>query len=329
MRTKRWLHGLFALLLLSASFAIVACGDDDDDGDSGNADTSAEKTAAIQNDPNNAKVKITVGSKNFNENKILGEIYAQGMKAAGYTVSTELNLGDEQTAFKAIETKEISGLSGVHRHDPRIVPQRPVGRDPQESAGGLRAGQRRTREEGHYRPLAHAVRELERGRDDQGDRRQARQSEDDLRPQGQGAATSPSTGRRSAASARTAWLGLQDVYGLKFKKFVPVAIDLRHEVLEKGQADLSIVFTTDPQIARNKEVLLQDDKGMFPPNNSVFIIDTTVAKEAWTGPARLSAQVQKGLTPAVIQELNARADLDKKTPEQVASEYLKESGLVN
>ncbi len=36
----------------------------------------------------------------------------------------------------------------------------------------------------------------------------------------------------------------------------------------------------------------------------------------------------KGLTAPVIQELNARVDLDKKTPEQVAGEYLSESGLV-
>ena len=40
-------------------------------------------------------------------------------------------------------------------------------------------------------------------------------------------------------------------------------------------------------------------------------------------------QVNKGLTDEVMQELNARVDLDKKTPEAVAGEYLKESGLTN
>jgi osmoprotectant transport system substrate-binding protein len=39
-------------------------------------------------------------------------------------------------------------------------------------------------------------------------------------------------------------------------------------------------------------------------------------------------QITKGLTEEVIQELNARVDLDKKTPEQVAGEYLSESDLV-
>ena len=48
---------------------------------------------------------------------------------------------------------------------------------------------------------------------------------------------------------------------------MPVDVDQRHEVLSSGRADVSIVFTTDPQIKRNKEVLLEDDKGMFPPYN--------------------------------------------------------------
>src|SRR5262249_17974085 len=46
-------------------------------------------------------------------------------------------------------------------------------------------------------------------------------------------------------------LGLQQVYKLKFKRFVPVDVAQRHEVLQSGRADISIVFTTDPQIKRN------------------------------------------------------------------------------
>ena len=106
-------------------------------------------------------------------------------------------------------------------------------------------------------------------------------------------------------------------------------IALRHEVLDKGQADLSIVFTTDPQIKRNGYVLLEDDKGMFPPYNSMLARARRrrTRRRASTCP-RSSGKLQEGLTAAVIQELNARVDLDKKTPEQVAGEYLSESGLV-
>ena len=61
---------------------------------------------------------------------------------------------------------------------------------------------------------------------------------------------------------------------------MPVDIDLRHEVLKNGQADVSIVFTTDPQIKREGEVLLEDDKGMFPPYNSTLVVRDDVVKKA-------------------------------------------------
>ena len=61
---------------------------------------------------------------------------------------------------------------------------------------------------------------------------------------------------------------------------MPVDIALRHEVLTKGQADVSIVFTTDPQIKREGFVLLEDDKGMFPPYNSTLVVRDDVIEKA-------------------------------------------------
>ena len=65
---------------------------------------------------------------------------------------------------------------------------------------------------------------------------------------------------------------------------MPVDIALRHEVLTKGQADVSIVFTTDPQIKREEFVLLEDDKGMFPPYNSTLVVRNDVAREGRARP---------------------------------------------
>ena len=123
-------------------------------------------------------------------------------------------------------------------------------------------------------------------------------------------------------------LGLQEVYGIDFKKFVPVDIALRHEVLSKGQADVSIVFTTDPQNQREGFVLLEDDKGMFPPYNSTLVVRNEVVQQAGPDLEKVVTQVNEGLTDEAMQELNARVDLDKKTPEEVAGEYLSETGLV-
>ena len=52
-------------------------------------------------------------------------------------------------------------------------------------------------------------------------------------------------------------------------------------MLSKGQADVSIVFTTDPQIKRDKRfVLLEDDKGMFPPYNSMLVVRDDALEKA-------------------------------------------------
>src|SRR5688572_30394228 len=97
---------LFALLALFACMlSIAACGDDDDEptaGDSGSQTTEAA-ASGIESNPDNGKVTLTVGSKNFTEQKVLGEVYAQGLAAAGYKVRKELNLGDEKTAQTSLK----------------------------------------------------------------------------------------------------------------------------------------------------------------------------------------------------------------------------------
>jgi len=122
-------------------------------------------------------------------------------------------------------------------------------------------------------------------------------------------------------------LGLEKVYGLHFKKFVPVDLAKRHEVLTNGQADVSLVFTTDGQIKADKLALLGDDKKMFPPYNISFLVRSSVA-QSHPGMAKIIEQVGSGLTTPVMQELNSRVDLDKQKPAAVAAQYLKEAGYL-
>ena len=125
-------RALIALLAtLALAFVLAACGDDSDSttADSTSDSTTASSDAIVDN-PDNNGVKLTVGSKNFTEQYILGEIYAQGLEAAGYDVETDLNLGSEQVALKALENGEISGypeytstaLTSFFQTDPADVP---------------------------------------------------------------------------------------------------------------------------------------------------------------------------------------------------------------
>ena len=103
-------------------------------------------------------------------------------------------------------------------------------------------------------------------------------------------------------------------------------------MLEKGQADLSILFTTDAQLAaqNDKYVILEDDKHVFPAGNVIFVTDQATVEEGRAGLREDDrSRSRQGLTLQVMQELDARVDIDKETPAQAASEYLKESGYID
>jgi osmoprotectant transport system substrate-binding protein len=316
------------LLVLLALFA-AGCGGGDESAptpastQSGSADGGAGK---ITRDPANASVRLTIGSKNFTEQRVLGEIYAQGLEAAGYSISKDLNLGDEKAALAALKSDEISaypeytGTALLSFFDEKA---RELPKDPQAAyelarkdfaAQGLTALEptpftssnevavtRATAERLHLKTISDLAGKA-----------------DELTLYG-----APECRQRLDCL-----LGLEQVYGLRFKRFVPVAIRHRHDVLRSGRADVSIVFTTDPQIQRENEVLLEDDKGMFPPYNSTLVLKDSTVREAGPDLARTVDLIQEQLTDENMQELNARVDLDRKDPAEVAKEYLTETGLI-
>jgi osmoprotectant transport system substrate-binding protein len=325
MRKHRW---LMLLMLLVAALTLAACGDDDEDeggGDSA-ATTQEESSGAIQSDEANSGTTITIGSKNFTEQKVLGEIYAQALEAAGYTVEKQLNLGDEQTALKALEGGDIDAYpeyTGTALLSFFGVQADALPKDPAKAYEQARDGfaeKNLTAFEPTPFTSSNEVAVTQETAEENN-----LETISDLEPV---AGEFTMYGSPECRQRLDCLLGLQEIYGLKFQKFVPVDIALRHEVLTKGQADVSIVFTTDPQIEREQFVLLEDDKGMFPPYNSTLVMRNEVAEQGGTAMEEIIAQVNEGLTDEAMQELNARVDLDKKTPEAVAGEYLSETGLV-
>ncbi len=326
MRKHRW---LMLLLLVVTAFAVAACGDDDDDSSSSDgSSTQAEEqpSGQIQSNPDNSSTDITMGSKNFTEQKILGEIYAQALEAAGYTVNTELNLGDEKTALKALEGGQISAYPEYT--GTALLSFFGVAADklPSEEQAAYDEAKKGFAEKNLTAlPPTPFVSSNEVGVTKETADKLGLSKISDLEGKSQDLTL---YGTPECRQRLDCLLGLEQVYGLKFKKFVPVDIALRHEVLTKGQADVSIVFTTDPQNKREGFVLLDDDKGMFPPYNSTLVVRDDVIQKAGPDLEKTVALVNEGLTDEVMQELNARVDLDKETPEAVAGQYLSESGLV-
>jgi osmoprotectant transport system substrate-binding protein len=325
MRRHRW---LMLLMLLVASLALAACGDDDDDDGGGGGATTQEGggDAAIQRDEANAGTTITIGSKNFPEQIILGEIYVQGLEAAGFTVEKQLNLGDEKTALAALEGGEIDAYpeyTGTALLSFFGVKSDELPDDEMEAYEQARQGfaeKNLTALEPTPFTNSNEVAVTEETAEENDLQRISDLSRVDDQFTMYG---SPECRQRLDCL-----LGLQEVYGLEFEKFVPVDLALRHDVLTRGQADVSIVFTTDAEIEREGFVLLEDDKGIFPPYNSTLVVRNEVAEQAGPALEEVVTTVNEGLNDAAMSELNARVTIDKETPAQVASDYLSEEGLV-
>ena len=324
MKTHPALRAVFALLAAFVlAVAVSACGGDDS-GDGG-GDTAA---GLIEENPDNNGVAMTVGSKNFTEQIILGEIYAQALEAAGYDVSTDLSLGDETVALKALEDGEVdaypeytsTALTSFFDFPPEDVP------------GDAQQAYEETQDDFENLGLvahpptpfssANAVGLLTET---------ANQLDvstiSDLEGKSQDLALYGSPECRQRIDCL---LGLEQNYGLEFKSFTPVDIGLRYEVLDKGDADLSILFTTDAQLFTDPDTytVLEDDKSVLPAGNVLFVARQETVDEAGEDFGTTIESVQENLTLEVMQELNARVDIDRQQEADVAHDYLVEFGYV-
>lgn len=122
--------------------------------------------------------------------------------------------------------------------------------------------------------------------------------------------------------------GISKAYGdFKLKAYIPVDPGLRYEGLVNGQADIVVAFATDGQISAYDLVLLEDDKGLFPP----YQIAPVVRQQALDANPKIAEALNKLaplLTDATMQRLNNEVDGKKREPADVAKEFLKQNGLI-
>jgi osmoprotectant transport system substrate-binding protein len=320
------LRVLVALAALLLAVFVAACGDDDDGGEE---TASEEASAQVEYNAENENVDITVGSKNFTEQIVLGEIYAQALGAAGYNVNTDLNLGSEQIALRALKSGDIdaypeytsTALTSFFGVDAAEVP------GSAEEAASQAAGEFEAEGLQALAPTpfvsANAVGLTREKAEELGV-----ETISDLEGVSEDLSLYGSPECRQRVDCL---VGLEQDYGLEFAEFNPVDIGLRYEVLDKGQADLSILFTTDAQLAGDDSdyVILEDDQEVFPAGNVQFVATQEIVEEAGPDMAETVELVQEGLSEEVMQELSARVDLDKEDPADVARDYLIETGYIS
>jgi osmoprotectant transport system substrate-binding protein len=123
--------------------------------------------------------------------------------------------------------------------------------------------------------------------------------------------------------------GWQTAYGFEFDRDNVKRMDtgLVYSALKDRQVDTGVVFATDGRIPAFNFVVLRDDRNYAPPYNMTPVVRKEILDKNPKIADALNALSAK-LDNETMGKLNASVDVDKKTPEEVADQFLKANGLI-
>jgi len=263
---------------------------------------------------------IVVGSANFQENVVLADIYAEALKAKGVKVSTKLNIGSRETYIPALKDgsidliPEYSGvllayfdktstavsstdvLAGLQKAVP--APLTVLDQSSAEDKDAI-VVTKATADKYHLTSIADLA----------------------------AVANKLTLGAPPEFQTRADGIpGLKKFYNVIFKTFrkLDAGGPLTENGLKNGQIDAGDIFTTDPLIAQNGWVVLQDPKNLYTAQNVLPLINSKKASD--TVKSVLNA-VSAKLTTDDLVALNEKVQINKQDPDAVAKDWLSTAGL--
>ncbi|MFD4875735.1 glycine betaine ABC transporter substrate-binding protein [Streptomyces sp. NPDC058420] len=123
--------------------------------------------------------------------------------------------------------------------------------------------------------------------------------------------------------------GMEKAYGMNLpaKNITQMDTGIIYTQVKKGSCTYGEVFTTDGRIKSMNLAVMADDKKFFPNYNAAPEINTKALKK-WPAIAKVLDPVTKKLNNTVARTLNAKVDVDGEDPHQVALDWMKAEGLV-
>ncbi|MGH2404541.1 MAG: glycine betaine ABC transporter substrate-binding protein [bacterium] len=279
---------------------------------------SAEDKAAGQG----GRFTIKIGSKNFTEQFVLAEMYAQALEAKGYQVERSINLGGTLIAHAAVASGKIdmypeytgtalaAVVKGTISSDPDAVYKQV--KEYYESKLDLTLLKPSKMNNGYILALLPETAQRHRLK-----------TLSDL----------AKVSKQLVLGAGPEWRdrddglpGLKRHYGIEFKEYRPMVIALKYQALKEKQVDVVNGFGTDGQISAMKLGRLTDDKNFWPPYRVAPVIRREIARN-YPGIVAILNAVTDLLTDEDQSELNWRVDGLKEEPRDVARDFLKKHGL--
>ncbi|MEV0402692.1 glycine betaine ABC transporter substrate-binding protein [Actinoallomurus sp. NPDC050550] len=315
-RPRRWWHGR-GRALIAAGVAVAAIG--------GSAMAFALSPGGRPHrpvTPPSVPSTVTVGSANFPESHLLGEIYAQALEAKGIKVIRRFDLGDRETYFKQVASGQIQvmpeyngalaesldytgeavGTDEVNAVLRRVLPAQleMLASAPAEDKDSVTVS-KETADRYHLRTIA------------------------DLAPV---AGRLVMGGPPEFQTRHQGLVGLRGTYGLGFRSYQPFETgdrDTMIQQLKNGVIQAANLFTTEPAIAENHFVVLADPKHLFSAQNVTPLIYRSALNTI--GRAALAA-VSAKLTTEDLLTMNTKISINEVDPAAVAKDWLQRTGLL-
>ena len=316
-----------ATLLGITALLATACGGETDLSDAGGGGDGEEAGGgSIAEDYDLSGASLTVGSKEFTESVVLGQITIAALEAAGADVTDETGLTGTDTVRAALESGDIdmyweytgTGWVNILGNTTTDLPEDLYSAVAEADEANGVAWLEPAPFEDTYRIAATSEFAAENNLETTSDVAEYVQA-------------NPEEGTLCAASEflnRDDGLpGLQDAYGFEFSEVVELDLGLIYTQVGES-CNFGEVFSTDARIVSNELTVLDDDQDFFVPYNGALTVRQDVLEE---NPqiAELMAPIAEMLTDEEITELNAQVDNEGGEYAEVAQEWLAENGFID
>jgi osmoprotectant transport system substrate-binding protein len=271
--------------------------------------------------PGTGKPPITIGDKNYTEQFVLGELYAQALQADGYAVQLNRNIGPTEVTIQALHSGRLAMYPEyLDTWNSTVARMR---RRFRTEAGAYHAAQRYASVHGlsllSPTPFSST---FAVGTTDAYAERYQLTTMGDLRRVARKLAFGgpPQFGQGSPGAERA--------YGFTPGRFTQLAVGDQYTALNAGSVQAAYLGTTDGELASGDYVLLSDPRHAFGFGNVIPVASTKVM--ALEGPAFAAVinAVSETLSTAAIRGMNAAVDIAHQDPATVARQFLVTHGLI-
>lgn len=269
------------------------------------------------------KPTVTIGSKSFTEQLIVGNMIARLLESRGYPVNRKLGLASTAIVHAALLKGDVDVYVEYTGTGLVTILKQPVIADPQaayEAVKRLYADQFHllwAKPWGFNNTYALMMRQADT------DRLKIK-TISDLKP----VAKDLVLGATLEFTVRPDGIpGLSKRYGLAFKDTRGMDPGLVYQAIASRQVDVISGFSTDGRIPQLKLAVLQDDLKFFPPYYAAPVMRSDLVQKSPIIPEILNRLAGK-ISNETMAKLNLEVDGDRRAPEEVAGEFLRSLNLI-